>query len=104
MIRFRKLHKSYIIDPIWLQAFKRIIHGIEAGDMVPIIGSSGFGKSTLFNVPGIFDSYNSDEYNLKRILMRNLIEKSQHFTHRIIRLKDGIITKNPEHHKVPAYV
>ena len=57
------------------------LHGLKGGDLhirkgefVSIMGASGSGKSTLLNFLGILDNYDSGEYWLGRVLIKDLNE------------------------------
>ncbi len=75
MIQIEKLHKSYVTGSNRLHILKGIDLKIESGEWVSIMGSSSSGKSTLLNVIGNFDTYDSGGYNPKEIPIRNLNEK-----------------------------
>ncbi|HAP68607.1 MAG TPA: macrolide ABC transporter ATP-binding protein, partial [Flavobacteriales bacterium] len=47
---------------------------INEGELVSIMGSSGTGKSTLLNIIGILDDYDSGTYHLNNTLIQNLSE------------------------------
>jgi len=57
-----------------LQVLKGIDLTINEGELVSIMGSSGTGKSTLLNIIGILDSYDSGSYHLNNTLIQNLSE------------------------------
>lgn len=48
---------------------------IEDGELVAIIGKSGAGKSTLLHILACIDSYESGEYFIDDVLVKNLSEK-----------------------------
>ncbi len=75
IISVKELHKSYISGNNKLHVLKGINIEIEQGEMVSIMGSSGSGKSSLLNVLGILDNYDSGQYLLNNTLMKNLNEK-----------------------------
>jgi putative ABC transport system ATP-binding protein len=53
---------------------KGIDLSIADGEMVSIMGSSGTGKSTLLNILGILDSYDTGTYRLADTLIKDLSE------------------------------
>jgi putative ABC transport system ATP-binding protein len=57
-----------------LQVLKGIDLTINEGELVSIMGSSGTGKSTLLNIIGILDDYDSGSYHLNNTLIQNLSE------------------------------
>jgi putative ABC transport system ATP-binding protein len=74
MIRFQNIHKTYPgVQP--LHVLKGLNLTIEEGEFVAITGASGSGKSTMLNILGILDDYDSGEYYLNNMLIRNLSEK-----------------------------
>jgi putative ABC transport system ATP-binding protein len=74
MIRFENINKTYPgVQP--LHVLKGINLSIEEGEFVSIMGASGSGKSTMLNILGILDDYDSGEYFLADKLIRNLSEK-----------------------------
>jgi putative ABC transport system ATP-binding protein len=75
MISLSNITKSYNVGAHSLEVLKRINLEIGAGELVSIMGSSGSGKSTMLNILGILDDYDSGEYRLDNTLMRNLSER-----------------------------
>jgi putative ABC transport system ATP-binding protein len=74
MIRFENINKTYPgVQP--LHVLKGINLNIEKGEFVSIMGASGSGKSTMLNILGILDDYDSGQYFLDNTLIRNLSEK-----------------------------
>ncbi len=74
MIRFENIHKTYPgVQP--LHVLKGINLNIEQGEFVSIMGASGSGKSTMLNILGILDDYDTGAYYLDNTLIRNLSEK-----------------------------
>jgi len=57
-----------------LDVLKGIDLTINEGELVSIMGSSGTGKSTLLNIIGILDDYDSGTYRLNNTLIQNLSE------------------------------
>lgn len=75
IIRVNQLHKSYVTGNNSLHVLKGIDLDIKEGEMVSIMGSSGSGKSTMLNILGILDNYDSGEYHLNDILVRQMSER-----------------------------
>ncbi len=75
MIQFKKISKSYLVGAHSLKVLKGIDMEIGKGELVSIMGSSGSGKSTMLNILGILDDYDSGSYTLDNTLIRNLTEK-----------------------------
>lgn len=64
MIALKGIRKAYHTGNNVLQVLKGIDLEIGAGELVSIMGSSGSGKSTMLNIIGILDNYDSGEYLL----------------------------------------
>ena len=75
MIKLQKVNKSYKMGKNNLHVLKDIDVHIKEGEMVSIMGSSGSGKSTMLNILGILDDYESGEYYLNNTLVKNLSER-----------------------------
>lgn len=75
MIYFNKIIKSYQVGSHSLQVLKSVNLEIEKGELVSIMGSSGSGKSTMLNILGILDCYDSGDYKLNNTLIKNLSER-----------------------------
>lgn len=75
MIELRSLNKSYHMGQSVLHVLKDIDLLIKEGEMVSIMGSSGSGKSTMLNILGILDGYQSGEYLLDGKLIKKLSER-----------------------------
>ena len=73
MIHLKNINKTYF-NGAPLHVLKGIDLTIERGEMVSIMGASGSGNSTLLNIVGILDTYDSGEYLLNGQLIRNLSE------------------------------
>ena len=68
-----------------LHVLKDVDVHIKEGEMVSIMGSSGSGKSTMLNILGILDDYDSGEYYLNGTLVKNLSErKSAEFRNKFL--------------------
>ena len=74
MIHLSDINKSYSVGHNKLHVLKGINLNIDAGEMVSIMGASGSGKSTMLNILGILDDYDTGTYNLNNTLMYNLSE------------------------------
>jgi putative ABC transport system ATP-binding protein len=74
MIELSGIRKSYQIGKNKLDVLKGIDLTINEGELVSIMGSSGTGKSTLLNIIGILDDYDSGTYRLDNTLIQNLSE------------------------------
>lgn len=75
MIHFDNITKSYQVGTHSLKVLKHVNLEIEKGELVSIMGSSGSGKSTMLNILGILDDYDSGIYKLNNTLIKNLSEK-----------------------------
>ncbi len=73
MIKLAGINKTYH-NGAPLHVLKGINLNIEKGEMVSIMGASGSGKSTMLNILGILDTYDTGEYSLNEILIRDLSE------------------------------
>ncbi|HET9570660.1 MAG TPA: ABC transporter ATP-binding protein [Bacteroidales bacterium] len=74
MIKFEEINKTYPgIQP--LHVLKGINLNINEGEFVSIMGASGSGKSTMLNILGILDDYETGNYYLNGTLIKNLTEK-----------------------------
>jgi len=74
MIELSGIRKSYPIGNSRLEVLKGIDLTINKGELVSIMGSSGTGKSTLLNILGILDNYDSGSYTLDGTLIKDLSE------------------------------
>lgn len=57
------------------QALYDVNLAIKDGELVAIIGTSGAGKSTLLHILACIDSYESGEYHIDDVLVKNTSEK-----------------------------
>ena len=74
MIHLENINKTYFgAQP--LHVLKGINLDIEAGEFVSIMGASGSVKSTLLNILGILDNYDSGIYELAGTRIWNLSER-----------------------------
>lgn len=84
MISLRDVNKTYP-GVVPLHVLKGINLEINKGELVSIMGASDSGKSTLLNIPGILDNYDSGEYHLDGTLIKNLSEnKAAEYRNRMI--------------------
>ena len=84
MIHLENIHKTYY-NGTPLHVLKGINHHIDKGEFVSIMGPSGSEKSTLLNILGILDNYDSGEYYLNDVLIRDLSEsKAAEYRNRMI--------------------
>lgn len=74
MIELSGIRKSYQVGQNRLDVLKGIDLTIIEGELVSIMGSSGTGKSTLLNIIGILDDYDSGTYRLNNTLIQDLSE------------------------------
>jgi len=84
MIKFENINKTYPgAQP--LHVLKGINLTIEEGEFVSIMGASGSGKSTMLNILGILDDYDTGNYFLNGKLIKNLSEtKSAEYRNHMI--------------------
>ena len=73
IITLRNVNKTYP-GVVPLHVLKDINLEIARGELVSIMGASGSGKSTLPNILAILDNYDSGEYRLDGVEIRNLSE------------------------------
>ncbi len=74
MIELKGIRKAYRTGANILPVLKGIDLHIGKGELVSIMGSSGSGKSTMLNVIGILDEYDSGEYRLDNMLIKGQSE------------------------------
>ena len=79
MIKLKNITKSYRVGNHSLEVLKKVSLEIGSGELVSIMGSSGSGKSTMLNILGILDDYDSGTYILDNTLIRNLSERKAAF-------------------------
>ncbi|MEM3372733.1 MAG: ABC transporter ATP-binding protein [Candidatus Anstonellales archaeon] len=77
IIEVKDLHKSYKNDGLSYHVLKGINMQVKKGEYVSIMGPSGSGKSTLLHILGLFDKFDSGEYYLDEIDVRNLNENEK---------------------------
>lgn len=74
MIKLQGINKTYN-NGAPLHVLKGLNLEIQTGEFAAIMGSSGYGKSTLLNIMGILDDYDSGDYYLNDVLIKDLSEK-----------------------------
>ena len=72
MIKLKGISKNYEISGEKITALDNINLEIKEGEFVSIIGKSGSGKSTMLNVLGMLDDWDSGEYILDGIKASDL--------------------------------
>ena len=75
MIKLTNINKTYYTEATSLHVLKGIDLTIGKGEYVSVMGASGSDKSTLLNIIGILDNYDTGTYYLNDILIRDLSEK-----------------------------
>ena len=75
MITLNNINKTYYTESTSLHVLKGSDLHVSKGEYISIMGSSGSGKYTLLNILGILDNYDTGEYYLNDILIRDLSEK-----------------------------
>ena len=84
MIHLKDINKTYN-NGAPLHVLKGINLDINKGEFVSIMGASGSGKSTMLNILGILDYYDTGEYFLNDVLIKNLSEtKAAEYRNRMI--------------------
>ena len=62
LININNLSKKYYYNNLEYLILKKIKLSIKERDILSITGPSGVGKTTLWNIIGMLDSYDSGEY------------------------------------------
>lgn len=84
MIHLKGINKTYY-NGAPLHVLKGIDLDVKRGEFVSIMGASGSGKSTMLNILGILDNYDTGEYYLNNVLIKNLSEsKAAEYRNRMI--------------------
>ena len=65
MIKLSNIEKSYKTGSQSLKVLKGLDCHIKEGEMVAIMGSSGSGKSTMLNILGLLDGFDSENTYLQ---------------------------------------
>jgi putative ABC transport system ATP-binding protein len=87
MIEFKNIKKSYGDSNI----LNNISFSIKQGDCVAFMGESGSGKSTILNIIGLLDDYDSGSYTLFDKEVKHLSNKEKT---KLLRHKIGYIFQN----------
>jgi len=85
VLRLSKVNKYYKVGTHSLHVLRDIEVEVADGEFVAIMGASGSGKSTMLNILGILNEYDSGEYWLGDTLIRDLSERrAAHYRNRYI--------------------
>lgn len=85
MLKLEKIQKYYYTGSQSVHVLKGIDLLVEEGELVSIMGSSGSGKSTMLNILGILDNYDSGEYYIAGNRIKNLSEtKAAYYRNKLI--------------------
>jgi putative ABC transport system ATP-binding protein len=85
VLRLSKVNKYYRVGTHSLHVLRDIDVEVGDGEFVAIMGASGSGKSTMLNILGILDEYDSGEYWLGDTLIRDLSEsRAAYYRNRFI--------------------
>jgi len=68
----RQIRKSYTVGGTSLAVLKELDLGVEAGEMVAIVGASGVGKSTLLHVLGGLDRADAGDVVIGGVIVTSL--------------------------------
>jgi ABC-type lipoprotein export system ATPase subunit len=75
LVKINNLKKSYKYNDLNFLVLEKTKLEINEGDIVSIIGPSGVGKTTLLNIIGLLDSYDSGEYYFNKLEVLKLNNK-----------------------------
>ena len=77
LIKIKALNKKYIFKNNEYHVLKNLNLQITSSQIISIIGPSGVGKTTLLNIIGLLDSFNSGEYYFDEFNVSELNMKSK---------------------------
>ena len=69
------LHKSYAVGGARLPVLRGLSLGVEAGEMVAVVGASGVGKSTLLHLLGGLDHADAGEIQIGDVALNRLPDR-----------------------------
>ncbi|MFD1293955.1 ABC transporter ATP-binding protein [Lutibacter holmesii] len=72
IIKIQDLKRDFTMGTETVHALKGISFGIEEGEFVTIMGSSGSGKSTMLNILGCLDQPTSGTYEIDSVRVKDL--------------------------------
>lgn len=74
MIKIKNLSKTYVAGSRSITVLNDISLNINKGEFIALTGKSGSGKSSLLNILGILDTFESGDYLFNDRLMNNITE------------------------------
>lgn len=74
LIQLTNLVKTYQLEGLTSCILKEVSLKVYTGDLLAIVGASGSGKSTMMNIIGLLDGFNSGSYSLKNKNVKVLSE------------------------------
>ena len=77
LIKIKNLNKKYKFNNNYFSILENLNLEISNSQIVSIVGPSGVGKTTLLNIIGLLDSFNSGEYYFNDLNVKKLNIKSQ---------------------------
>ena len=77
LIKIKNLNKKYKFNNNYFSILENLNLEISNSQIVSIVGPSGVGKTTLLNIIGLLDSFNSGEYYFNGFDVKNLSIKSK---------------------------